>query len=77
MHPKYEEGMENLYICQKFKKHSQIAITSILPELYIKKLGIIQLDGIKKSMDYILKNQGPRQKVQVIEDGARTLLREN
>ena len=25
-------------------------------------------------MDYILKNQGPRQKVQVIEDGARTLL---
>ena len=24
-------------------------------------------------MDYILKNQGPRQKVQVIEDGARTL----
>ena len=27
--------------------------------------------------DYILKNQGPRQKVQVIEDGARTLLRKN
>jgi len=26
-------------------------------------------------MDYILKNQGIRQKVQIIEDGARILLR--
>jgi len=26
-------------------------------------------------MDYILKTQGPRQKVAVVSDGARTLLR--
>ena len=69
--------MENLLFLSEIQKNSQIAITSILPELYIKKLGMIPVDGIKKSMDYILKNQGPRQKVQVIEDGARTLLREN
>jgi len=74
---KYEDGMENLLYLSEIQKNSQIAITSILPELYIKKLGMIHLDGIKKSMDYILKNQGPRQKVQVIEDGARTLLRPN
>ena len=74
---KYEEGMENLLYLSEIQKTFQIAMTSILPELYLKKLGIIHLDGIKKSMDYILKNQGPRQKVQVIEDGARTLLREN
>ena len=74
---KYEDGMENLLFLSEIQKNCQIAITSILPELYIKKLGMIPVDGIKKSMDYILKNQGPRQKVQVIEDGARTLLREN
>ena len=35
------------------------------------------IDGVKKSMDYILKNVGPRQKVEVVNDGARMLLREN
>lgn len=74
---KYEDGMENLLYMSEVQKNSQIALASILPELYVKKLGMIPLDGIKKSMDYILKNQGPRQKVQVIEDGARTLLRPN
>jgi len=28
-------------------------------------------------MDYILKNQGLRQKVKIIEDGARTILTQN
>ena len=48
---------------------------SILPEVYIKKLNIIPFDGVKKGMDYILKNQGIRQKVKIIEDGARSILR--
>ena len=74
---KYEEGMENLLFLSEIQKTFKVAVTSILPELYVKKLGMIHLDGIKKSMDYILKNQGPRQKVQVIEDGARTQLRPN
>ena len=33
MHPKYEEGMENLLYLSEIQKNSQIAITSILPEL--------------------------------------------
>ena len=55
---KYEDGMENLLYLSEIQKNAQIAITSILPELYIKKLGMLHVDGIKKSMDYILKNQG-------------------
>ena len=74
---KYEDGMENVLYLSEIQKTIQIALISILPELYAKKLGMIPIDGVKKSMDYILKNQGPRQKVQVIEDGARTLLRPN
>ncbi len=74
---KYENGMENVLYLSEIQKTIQIALISILPELYAKKLGMIPIDGVKKSMDYILKNQGPRQKVQVIEDGARTLLRPN
>ena len=46
-------------------------------EVYVKKLGIIPIGGVKKSMDYILKNLGQRQKVEIIDDGARILLREN
>ena len=74
---KYEDGMENVLYLSEIQKTIQIALISILPELYAKKLGMIPIYGVKKSMDYILKNQGPRQKVQVIEDGARTLLRPN
>jgi hypothetical protein len=51
-------------------------LVSILPEVYVKKLGMIPIGGVKKSMDYILKNQSQRQKVQIIEDGARILLRQ-
>ena len=74
---KYEDGMENVLYLSEIQKTIQIALISILPELYAKKLGMVPIEGVKKSMDYILKNQGPRQKVQVIEDGARTLLRPN
>jgi hypothetical protein len=50
-------------------------LVSILPEYYVKKLNMISLSGIKPSLDYILKTQGPRQKVAVVTDGARILLR--
>ena len=36
---------------------------------------MMSFDGTKQVMDYILKNQGQKQKVEVISDGARTLLR--
>ena len=46
-----------------------------MPEFYVKKLDMISLPGIKYSMDYILKTQGARQKVAVVNDGARLFLR--
>ena len=72
---KYIEGMENLLFLSEIQKNFQIGLVSILPEFYAKKLNMISMQGIKYSMDYILKTQGPRQKVAVVADGARLLLR--
>jgi hypothetical protein len=72
---KYINGMENLLFLSEIQKNFQIGLVSILPEFYAKKLNMISMQGIKYSMDYILKTQGPRQKVAVVADGARLLLR--
>lgn len=72
---KYIGGMEDLLFLSEVQKNFQIALVSILPEFYAKKLNLITLSGIKDSMDYILKTQGARQKVAVVSDGARLLLR--
>ena len=71
----YVPGMEDLLFLSEVQKNFQIGLISILPEFYTKKLNIISMPGIKYSMDYILKTQGARQKVSVITDGARLLLR--
>jgi nickel-dependent lactate racemase len=72
---KYISGMEDLLFLSEIQKNFQIGLVSILPEFYVKKLDVISLPGIKNSMDYILKTQGVRQKVVVVTDGARLLLR--
>ena len=72
---KYIGGMEDLLYLSEIQKNFQIGLVSILPEFYAKKLNMISLPGIKYSMDYILKTQGARQKVVVVTDGARLLLR--
>ncbi|KAF6246873.1 transcriptional regulator [Nitrosopumilus sp. b3] len=72
---KYIDGMEDLLFLSEIQKNFQIGLVSILPEFYAKKLNMISLPGIKYSMDYILKTQGGRQKVSVVLDGARLLLR--
>lgn len=72
---KYVQGMEDLLFLSEIKKKFQIGLVSILPEFYAKKLDMIPLPGIKYAMDYILKTQGARQKVAVVLDGARNLLR--
>ncbi|MCV0410361.1 transcriptional regulator [Nitrosopumilus sp.] len=72
---KYLSGMEDLLFLTEVQKNFQIGLVSILPEFYAKKLNMISLPGIKYSMDYILKTQGVRQKVAVVTDGARLLLR--
>ncbi len=72
---KYIDGMEDLLFLSEIQKNFQIGLISILPEFYAKKLNMISMPGIKYSMDYILKTQGARQKVSVVTDGARLLLR--
>ena len=72
---KYIDGMENLLYMTEIQKKFQLGLLSILPTHYSKKLNIMPFNGIKGVMDYILKNQGQKQKVEVISDGARTLLR--
>ncbi|MCH2404683.1 MAG: transcriptional regulator [Nitrosopumilus sp.] len=72
---KYISGMEDLLFLSQVQKNFQICLVSILPEFYAKKLNMISLQGIKYSLDYILKTQGAKQKVVVVTDGARLLLR--
>jgi nickel-dependent lactate racemase len=72
---KYVDGMEHLLCLTEIQKIFQIGLVSILPEFYAKKLNMISLNGVKLAMDYILKTQGARQKVAVVSDGARVLLR--
>lgn len=72
---KYIQGMEDLLFLSEVQQNFQIGLVSILPEFYTKKLDMIPLPGIKYAMDYILKTQGARQKVAVVSDGARILLR--
>jgi len=72
---KYISGMEDLLFLLQVQKNFQIGLVSILPEFYAKKLNMISLQGIKYSLDYILKTQSAKQKVVVVTDGARLLLR--
>ena len=72
---RYVGGMEDLLFLSGIRKRFQTGLVSVLPEFYVGRLGMIPLPGIKRSMDYILKTQGPRQKVSIVSDGARTLLR--
>ena len=72
---KYVDGMEDLLFLTEIQKRFQIGLVSILPEFYTKKLNMLSFAGIKRAMDYILKIQGIKQKVAVVSDGARILLR--
>lgn len=72
---RYIDGMENLLYLSEIQKNFQIGLVSVLPEFYAKKLGMIPLQGIKYSLEYVLRTQGARQKVSIVEDGARLLLR--
>ena len=71
----YVAGMEDLLFLSEIQKRFQTCLISILPEFYTSKLNMIPLPGITKSLDYILKTRGPREKVTIVKDGARLLLR--
>ena len=72
---KYINGMETLLFLTELQKKFQVGIVSILPEFYLKKLNILSFSGVAQAMNHILKVQGARQKIVVVSDGARLLLR--
>lgn len=73
---KYVDGMEDLLFLTEIGKKFKIGIVSILPHFYIKdKLAMIPFGGTKEAMDYILKTYGERQKIAIVSDGSRVLLR--
>lgn len=74
---KYVNGMEDLLYLSEIQKKFKIGMVSVLPEFYLKKLDIVLFDGVKETLDYILKHQGARQKISIVSDGARILLRPN
>ncbi len=71
----YVDGMEDLLFLQEVQKRCQVALVSVLPEMYTKRLGLISLGGMQESVAYLKKTQGARQKASVVMDGSRLLLR--
>lgn len=71
----YVDGMEELLFLNDAKNRCQIALVSVLPELYSAKLGIVPIAGMKHAIEYMKTTQGARQKASVISDGSRILLR--
>ncbi len=74
---KYVDGMEDLLYLSEIQKRLQVGLVSVLPEFYIKKLNILPFDGVKETLEYVLKHQGARQKISIVSDGARILLGPN
>ncbi|MGQ0606548.1 MAG: transcriptional regulator [Candidatus Nitrosotenuis sp.] len=74
---KYVDGMEDMLYLSEIQKKLRIGLVSVLPEFYIKKLNMILFDGVKETLEYVLKHQGARQKISIVPDGARILLGPN
>ncbi|MDA7942075.1 MAG: transcriptional regulator [Nitrosopumilus sp.] len=72
---RYVGGMEDLLYLADARDRYQVALVSVLPELYSEKLGIVPVAGAGAAMGHALKAQGQRLKAAVITDGARILLR--
>jgi len=73
---RYVDGMEDLLFLTEIGKKFKIGIVSILPHFYTRdKLSMIPFGGTKEAMDYVLKTYGERQKIAIVSDGSRVLLR--
>lgn len=73
---KYVDGMEDLLFLSEVQNTIKIGIVSILPYYYTKnKLTMVPFGGTKEAIEYVFKTYGERQKIAIILDGARVLLR--
>lgn len=73
--PSYVEGMEDLMYLSGVRERVQVGLVSALPDLYVKKLGMVPLAGARHALAHVLKSRGARQKVLVVTDGSRVLMR--
>lgn len=73
--PSYTEGMEDILYLSGVLKRVQVGLVSALPDLYVKKLGMVPLAGARQALAHVLKSRGARQKVLVVTDGSRVLMR--
>ena len=71
----YVDGMEELLFLHEIKQRCQMALVSVLPEMYTNKLGMISIEGMLQTVRYMQNTQGARQKASVVMDGSRLLLR--
>ena len=74
---RYMDRMENLLFLLKTKEQQQYqtALISVLPDIYVKKLGMLPLPGMKHSLDYLLEIHGARHKIPIVKNGAQILLK--
>lgn len=72
---KYLDGMEDLLFLESTKQRFEIGVISLLPNFYVKKLGMTPLNGTRDVLKYIFETRGAKQKIAVVRDGARVLLR--
>lgn len=72
---RYIDGMEALLFLEEARRDIQVGIVSVLPDLYTKRLGLVPLAGAAAALRYVLSTMGPRHKVSVLPDAARSLVR--
>ena len=68
----YIDGMENILFLDEIGKRISIGIVSVLPELYLERLGMKSFTSGRKAVSHMLKS--PKQKALIVRDGSRTVL---
>ncbi|MCY3854590.1 MAG: hypothetical protein OXF77_04950 [Thaumarchaeota archaeon] len=71
----YINGMENLLFLSELNKKIKIGLVSILPLYYINQLNLFSFHNGNSSLDYILSNKGIKQKITVVFNARRILLK--
>jgi len=62
----YMEGLEYVNILNDAKKRYELCLVTMLPNVYIKRLGVVAFRGVNDALQYILKKG--KHKVMVVSD---------
>jgi len=72
----YIDGFENLLYLGEVSEKYELMLISTLPDYYVKsRLGFKTFRRIKDALHHILNVHGPRQKVLVVSDASKVLLK--